>query len=87
MLILTRRIGEKLVIGEDAFCTILDIRGNQVRLGFDAPANISVHREEIFLKIKAEQEALNARGSELDINLVNSLRAHQKTTTARQLTH
>ena len=55
MLLLTRRIGESVVIGdEDVRLTILGIKGNQVRLGIAAPADISVHREEVFLKIKNE---------------------------------
>ena len=55
MLVLTRRLSETLVIGEDVKVTILGISGGQVRLGIDAPRSISVHREEIFEKIKAEE--------------------------------
>lgn len=55
MLILTRRVGEALVIGEDVTITVLGVKGNQVRLGVNAPATIAVHREEIFERIKAEQ--------------------------------
>lgn len=55
MLVLTRSVGERLIIGDgDITLTILDIRGNQVRLGIDAPKNVSVHREEIYLRIQAE---------------------------------
>lgn len=55
MLVLTRSVGERLVIGDgEITLTILDVRGNQVRLGIDAPKNIPVHREEIFLRIQAE---------------------------------
>lgn len=87
MLILTRRIGEKLVVGESTFFTVLGIKGNQVRLGINAPADVTVHREEIFLKVKAEQQAVKAQGR-LDINLADTFRAHQKTTiTMRQLTN
>lgn len=57
MLVLTRSVGERLVIGDgEITLTILDVRGNQVRLGIDAPKNIPVHREEIFLRIQAETE-------------------------------
>ena len=56
MLILTRRISETMMIGDDVNITILGIKGNQVRLGINAPAAISVHREEIYLKIKKETE-------------------------------
>ena len=56
MLILTRRVGEMVVIGEDVTVTVLGVKGNQVRLGVNAPREISVHREEIFERIKKEQE-------------------------------
>jgi carbon storage regulator len=55
MLILSRRIGEKLMIGEDVQVIILGIRGNQVSLGIQAPANIAVHREEVFDRLKQEK--------------------------------
>ena len=59
MLILTRRVGEALVIGDDTKLTILGIRGQQVRIGIDAPKDVSVHREEIYQRIlieKSEQD-------------------------------
>ncbi|HAT9921666.1 TPA: carbon storage regulator CsrA, partial [Legionella pneumophila subsp. pneumophila] len=52
MLILTRRIGETVVVGDDVFITILGIKGNQIRLGFDAPDHVSIHRQEIYLKVQ-----------------------------------
>jgi carbon storage regulator len=52
MLILTRRIGESLIIGDDIKITNLAVKGNQVRLGIDAPKEISVHREEVYERIK-----------------------------------
>ncbi|HGT2644357.1 TPA: carbon storage regulator CsrA [Legionella pneumophila] len=55
MLILTRRIGETVVVGDDVFITILGIKGNQIRLGFDAPDHISIHRQEIYLKVQEEK--------------------------------
>lgn len=55
MLILTRRIGESLVIGDDVRITVLDVKGNQVRIGVYAPKEVSVHREEVYAKIQAEQ--------------------------------
>jgi carbon storage regulator len=58
MLILTRRTGEKIKIGKEIDVTVLAVNGNQVKLGIVAPADISVHREEIFNKIKAEQDHL-----------------------------
>lgn len=54
MLILTRRLGETLIIGDDVQVTVLGVRGHQVRLGVNAPKEISVHREEIYRRIKEE---------------------------------
>lgn len=56
MLILTRRMNETLMIEDDVNITILGIKGNQVRLGINAPKSIAVHRKEIYLKIKEEGE-------------------------------
>ncbi len=56
MLILTRRVGEKLVIGENVTVTVLGVKGNQIRIGIDAPPEVQVHREEIFKRILAERD-------------------------------
>jgi carbon storage regulator len=55
MLILTRRPAESVRIGDDVTVTVLGVKGNQVRLGFAAPANVAVHREEIYERIQAEK--------------------------------
>jgi carbon storage regulator len=56
MLILTRRVGETLMIGDEVTVTVLGVKGNQVRLGVNAPRTVAVHREEIYERIKREQE-------------------------------
>jgi len=62
MLILTRRVGETVMIGNDVTVTVLGVKGNQVRVGVNAPRDVAVHREEIFERIKREeQEGLPAR--------------------------
>lgn len=55
MLILTRRVGETLIIGDNVKVTVLGVRGHQVRIGVDAPKDVSVHREEIYNKIQDEK--------------------------------
>ena len=60
MLILTRRPNETLMIGNEITVTVLGVKGNQVRIGVNAPKNVSVHREEIFERINAEKRQSNA---------------------------
>lgn len=60
MLILTRRVGEAVMIGDEVTVTILGVKGNQVRLGIDAPKTVAVHREEIFDRIRDEKSGTDA---------------------------
>jgi carbon storage regulator len=60
MLILTRRVGETVRIGDDVTVTVLSVKGTQVRIGIDAPKTVVVHREEIFERIQREQDDGNA---------------------------
>lgn len=56
MLILTRRVGETLIIGDDIKLTVLGVRGHQIRIGIDAPRDVTVHREEIYQRILSERD-------------------------------
>lgn len=55
MLILTRRLGETLMVGDDVTVTVLGVKGNQVRIGVNAPKDVAVHREEIYQRIQKEK--------------------------------
>lgn len=59
MLILTRRIGEEIMIGDEAKIAVLGVKGSQVRLGIEAPRELPVHRREIYDRIQAEKEVLS----------------------------
>jgi carbon storage regulator len=65
MLILTRRIGETLMIGDEVTVTVLGVKGNQVRLGVNAPKEVPVHREEIYQRIQREKELGEHQAREL----------------------
>jgi carbon storage regulator len=71
MLVLTRKKNESIVIGDDVKITIVDVRGDQVKLGITAPKNVSVHREEIYLEIQKENQL--AANSAVAIDQLNSL--------------
>ena len=62
MLILTRRVGETVMIGDDVTITVLGVKGNQVRIGINAPKHVGVHREEIYERIKREQRRAAEEG-------------------------
>ncbi|HLY53689.1 MAG TPA: carbon storage regulator CsrA [Steroidobacteraceae bacterium] len=64
MLILTRRVGETVMIGDDVTITVLGVKGNQVRVGINAPKHVAVHREEIYERIKREQQGGRSDGSD-----------------------
>ena len=63
MLILTRRVGESLMIGDEVNVTVLGIKGNQVRIGVNAPKEVAVHREEIYQRIQEENESAGGERS------------------------
>lgn len=62
MLILTRRVGETLMVGDDVTVTVLGVKGNQVRIGVNAPRDVSVHREEIYQRIQKEKSDAQQSG-------------------------
>jgi len=66
MLILTRRVGETLMVGDEVTVTVLGVKGNQVRLGVNAPKEVAVHREEIYERIKREQGDGSVEGDVAD---------------------
>lgn len=72
MLILTRKIGESIRIGDDIAISVIDIRGNQVRLGIEAPRNVMVHRQEVYALIE-EQNEQAAKVSRNDKALIQSI--------------
>jgi carbon storage regulator len=67
MLILTRRVGERVMVGDDVTVTVLGVKGNQIRVGIGAPKHVAVHREEIYRRIQADKlkDASKAKGKGL----------------------
>ena len=66
MLILTRRIGETLMVGDDVTITVLGVKGNQVRIGVNAPKDVAVHREEIYERIQNEKAGEDSESEPFD---------------------
>ncbi len=67
MLVLTRKIGEKVIIGDDVSVTILGLFGNHVRLGINAPKSVDIHREEIYVKIQNDNQ--DSGGQDIAVGL------------------
>jgi len=67
MLILTRKVGERLVIDDETVITVLGARGNQIRIGIEAPKHVSIHREEIYNRIKKESDDQVERKSDSNV--------------------
>jgi carbon storage regulator len=75
MLILTRRVGETVMIGNDVTVTVLGVKGNQVRVGVNAPRDVAVHREEIFERIKREEHDGGTAGTTTTTTTTSTTRA------------
>ena len=64
MLILTRRVGENIVVGDDIVVSVLEVRGDAVRIGVQAPRSVTVHREEVYLELQRANQAAAASGAD-----------------------
>jgi carbon storage regulator len=71
MLILTRRVGETVMIGNEVTVTVLGVKGNQVRVGVNAPKDVSVHREEIYERIKREEDDSEPRTQNSNVKVID----------------
>ena len=77
MLILTRRISEKLIIGENVTVTILSVKGNHVRIGIDAPRDIKVNREEVFKRVLNERKGLSREQQRETLSALRLVKTNQ----------
>ena len=77
MLILTRRISEKLIIGENVTVTILSVKGNHVRIGIDAPRDIKVNREEVFQRVLNERKGLSREQQRKTLSTLSLVKTNQ----------
>ena len=80
MLVITRKLGERIAIGDDITITLIDIKGSQVRLGIEAPKNIGIHRQEIYERIRAENlNSSQVRNEDLSLatQLLRKTRTHR----------
>lgn len=90
MLILTRKIGESVVIGDLIYCTVLSMRDGQIRLGFDAPESVVINRQEIQQRIEREREQVPCANDELieiDDSIIDRLIARFKSQSNHLATH
>lgn len=87
MLILSRRVGESVVIGEDIYLTVLDCKNGQVRLGFDAPETMPINRDEIQRRIHREQQNRDEAPLNCDEHIVDRLISHFKKQQSNVTTH
>lgn len=69
MLILTRRVGENVIVGDDIVISVIEVRGDAVRIGIQAPRSVSVHREEVYIELQKANEAAAAAGGASDESL------------------
>lgn len=80
MLVLTRKVGEKLVIGNEIIVEVLSVNGEGIRLGITAPRETSVHRHEVYTEIQAANSAATAAATNISNNALENLAAHIRTT-------
>ena len=78
MLVLTRKRDEKIIIGDDIIITVVDVRGEQVKLGIEAPRHIPVHREEVYREIQEENRKAALKADSLDLTRLGRMLGDQK---------